>query len=51
MRIGLDLSTKDGLAELGVGSVIYPEIVPEYYLIIAIMVITTALVAHYSIWA
>ena len=46
MRIGLDLSTKkDGLAELGVGSVIYPEIVPEYYLIIAMMFITTALIA------
>ncbi|MGB1267501.1 MAG: ABC transporter permease [Schleiferiaceae bacterium] len=46
MQIGLDLSTKkDGLAELGVGSVIYPEIVPEYYVIIAIMVITTALIA------
>ena len=46
MRIGIDLSSKqDGLAELGVQSMIYPEIVPSYYLIIAVMVITTALIA------
>jgi ABC-type lipoprotein release transport system permease subunit len=30
---------------LGVQSIIYPEIVPSYYLIIAVMVITTALIA------
>ncbi|MCH1401902.1 MAG: FtsX-like permease family protein [Schleiferiaceae bacterium] len=46
MRIGVDLtSKKEGLAELGVQSIIYPEIVPEYYIIIAIMVVTTALIA------
>ena len=46
MQIGIDLtSKKDGLAELGVQSIIYPEIVPEYYIIIAIMVVTTALIA------
>lgn len=46
MRIGVDLtSKKEGLAELGVQSIIYPEIVPEYYMIIAIMVVTTALIA------
>jgi len=46
MNIGLDLSTKkDGLAELGVQSTIYPEVVPEYYLVMAGMVILTALVA------
>ena len=46
MRIGIDLtSKKEGLAELGVQSIIYPEIVPEYYIIIAIMVVTTALIA------
>jgi len=28
-----------------VQSIIYPEIVPEYYIIIAIMVVTTALIA------
>jgi putative ABC transport system permease protein len=46
MQIGIDLtSKKEGLAELGVQSIIYPEIVPEYYIIIAIMVVTTALIA------
>lgn len=46
MQIGIDLSDKkSGLAELGVQSVIYPEIVPEYYLITAIMVMSTALIA------
>lgn len=46
MNIGVDLSSKaEGLAELGVQSVIYPEIVPEYYLITAIMVLITALIA------
>ena len=46
MEVGLDLSTKkDGLAELGMQSTIYPEIVPEYYVIIAVMVIMTALIA------
>ena len=46
MRIGVDLSSKkDGLAEIGIQSIIYPEIVPEYYIIIAIMVVTTALIA------
>lgn len=46
MGIGIDLtSKKEGLAELGVQSVIYPEIVPEYYLIMAAMVIATALIA------
>ena len=46
MRIGVDLTSKEeGLAELGVQSIIYPEIVPEYYIIIAIMVVTTALIA------
>ena len=46
MNVGLDLSTKkDGLAELGVQSTIYPEVVPEYYLVMAFMVILTALVA------
>ena len=46
MQIGIDLTSKiDGLAELGVQSIIYPEIVPEYYIIIAIMVVTTALIA------
>lgn len=46
MEVGLDLSTKkDGLAELGMQSTIYPEIVPEYYIIIAVMVIMTALIA------
>ena len=46
MEIGLDLSTKkDGLAELGMQSTIYPEIVPEYYVIIAVMVVMTALIA------
>ena len=44
--IGVDLtSKKEGLAELGVQSIIYPEIVPEYYIIIAIMVVATALIA------
>lgn len=46
MNIGLDLSTKkDGLAELGVQSTIYPEVVPEYYVVMAGMVILTALIA------
>ena len=46
MRIGVDLtSKKEGLAELGVQSIIYPEIVPEYYIITAIMVVITALIA------
>jgi putative ABC transport system permease protein len=46
MLIGVDLSSKkDGLAEIGIQSIIYPEIVPEYYIIIAIMVVTTALIA------
>jgi len=46
MNVGVDLSSKkDGLAEIGIQSMIYPEIVPEYYIIIAIMVITTALIA------
>lgn len=46
MNVGLDLSTKkDGLAELGVQSTIYPEVVPEYYLVMAFMVILTALIA------
>ena len=46
MGIGIDLtSKKEGLANLGVQSVIYPEIVPEYYIIVAIMVVLTALIA------
>lgn len=46
MGIGIDLTSKqEGLANLGVQSVIYPEIVPEYYLIVAIMVVVTALLA------
>ena len=46
MHIGVDLtSKKEGLAELGVQSIIYPEIVPEYYIITAIMVVITALIA------
>ncbi len=46
MNIGIDLSSKEsGLAELGVQSVIYPEIVPEYYVIVAVMVLLTALLA------
>lgn len=46
MNVGIDLSSKEsGLAELGVQSVIYPEIVPEYYVIVAIMVLLTALLA------
>jgi ABC-type antimicrobial peptide transport system permease subunit len=46
MNVGVDLSSKkDGLAEIGIQSIIYPEIVPEYYIIIAIMVVTTALIA------
>jgi ABC-type lipoprotein release transport system permease subunit len=46
MDIGINLSDKqDGLAKLGVQSVIYPEIVPEYYLIVAVMVVVTALIA------
>ena len=46
MNIGIDLSTqKDGLAELGIQSTIYPEIVPEFYLVVAVMVIMTALIA------
>jgi ABC-type antimicrobial peptide transport system permease subunit len=46
MGIGIDLtSKKEGLANLGVQSIIYPEIVPEYYLIVAVMVIMTALLA------
>jgi ABC-type lipoprotein release transport system permease subunit len=46
MNIGVDLSSKkEGLAELGVQSIIYPEVVPEYYIIMALMVIGTALLA------
>jgi putative ABC transport system permease protein len=46
MGIGIDLtSKKEGLANLGVQSIIYPEIVLEYYLIVAVMVIMTALLA------
>ena len=46
MNIGIDLTSKqEGLANLGVQSIIYPEIVPEYYVIVAIMVVMTALLA------
>jgi len=46
MGIGIDLtSKKEGLANMGIQSIIYPEIVPEYYLIVAVMVVVTALLA------
>lgn len=46
MNVGIDLTSKqEGLANLGVQSIIYPEIVPEYYIIVAIMVVMTALIA------